>query len=424
LSIFVAAVAFFSFISFEISGTIYDYKGVVNIIKLGIDLEGGVYVVLEPDETDPNYTTVTEDNVVELIQSTMGKIRARLDSKGYTEATITKQGTKSIRIEIPSITDPDEVFSIIGSTGKLEFRLSETGEAQLTGEDVKEARVGYDKDGKPIVALKFTPNGAKLFAAATKTAAASSSPLYIYLDDEKISEPTVSQEIATGEATIENSSWTGTEGQKAADNLANLISSGSLPIKFNQTESRTISSSLGETALSGGLLAGGIGILLVIIFMILVYKGLGVIADYSLIIYILLLLLALALLPWVQLTLAGIAGVILGIGMAVDANVIIFERIKEEYNNGKTIETAIKVGFRKSTMAILDSNITTLIATSVLWILGTGSVKGFAVTLFISIIISMFTALLVTRWLIKLFMPLIKKKEKFLGLKREVTENA
>jgi len=416
-------VAYLSFFSFEISGTIYDYKGVVNTIQLGIDLEGGVYVVLEPDETDVNYSA-SEDNVVDIIDATMGKLRARLDSKGYTEATITKQGTNKIRIEIPAVDDPDEVFSIIGSTGKLEFRLAEDGEAQLTGSDVAEAYAAYDSDGDPIVALTFTTEGATKFATATGTAASSGGSLYIYLDDEQISAPTVSQAISGGKATIENQSWTGTEGFDAADDLATLISSGSLPVKFNQTESRTISSSLGETALSGGLMAGAIGIILVMLFMLLVYKGLGVIADYSLIIYILLLLFALAILPWVQLTLAGIAGVILGIGMAVDANVIIFERIKEEYNNGKTIESAIKIGFRKSTMAILDSNITTLIAATVLWLLGTGSVKGFAITLFISIIISMFTALLITRWLIKLFMPLIKKKEKFLGLKREVTENA
>jgi len=165
-------------------------------------------------------------------------------------------------------------------------------------------------------------------------------------------------------------------------------------------------------------------LLLVILFMIFMYKGLGVIADYALIIYVLLLLIALAFLPWVQLTLAGIAGVILGIGMAVDANVIIFERIKEEYKSGKTVETAIKVGFKKSSIAIIDSNITTLIAATILWWLGTGSVKGFAITFFVSIIISMFTALFVTRWLIKIFLPLTKNKDKFLGLKREVSENA
>jgi preprotein translocase subunit SecD len=239
LTIIMAFVTFFSFASFKISGTIYDYNGVVNIIKLGIDLQGGVYVVLEPDENDENYAAY-QNNEVGIIETTMGKFRARLDSKGYTEATISRQGDNGIRIEIPSVDDPDEVFSIIGSTGKLEFRLSEDGEAQLTGDDVKEAYAAYDKDNKPIVALTFTTAGATKFAAATATAAANSSSLYIYLDDEQISAPTVSAEISGGKATIENPSWTGAEGFASADNLATLISSGSLPIAFVKIESGNI----------------------------------------------------------------------------------------------------------------------------------------------------------------------------------------
>ena len=206
--------------------------------------------------------------------------------------------------------------------------------------------------------------------------------------------------------------------QQDAIDTAMLLQSGSLPVEFEAIQPNTISATLGQDAINAGLLAGVIGLVLIMLFMGIYYRGMGIVADIALLIYVLLLLFLMSQLPWVQLTLPGIAGVILSIGMAVDANVIIFERIKDEYKNGITFRGSVQAGFKRATAAIVDANVTTLIASIVLWLLGTGPVQGFAITLFLGIIISMFTALVVTRLLMKLFLPLNDSSEKFYGLKR------
>ena len=431
-AVVVAVLAFFTFASFAIPGSVKDYNSVLKSIDLGIDLEGGVYVVLKPElaVTDEEYEQMTpeqkaqadadREKIAENIDEARAVLRRRLDSKGYTEAIITMQEGNQIRVEIPAIDNPEEVFDVIGKTAKLVFCAEESDPTKeedqlLTGSDVKNAYATYDENGEPVVALEFTTAGAKKFSDATKALTGKS--LSIYLGEDLISNPTVNEQISGGKATI-----TGLGDYDAAKDVAMLINSGSLDIEFEMLEPRVISSYLGEDILNKSLLAGVIGVALVLVFMGVVYRGFGIVADMALLVYVLIYLWLLALIPGVQLTLAGIAGVVLSIGMAVDANVVIFERIKDEYANGKTVAASVRSGYKRALSAIIDSNITTLIAAVVLWLLGTGSVKGFAITLFIGIILSLFTALLVTRLFTAMVIP-FTKNEKFYGLKREVNGN-
>lgn len=432
LAVIVAVFAFFTFASFAIPGSVKNYNSVLKSIDLGIDLEGGVYVVLEPKlaVTDEEYDQMTDEQkkqadedrkfIADNIDEAQAVLRKRLDSQGYTEAIITRQDSNRIRVEIPAIDDPDAVFDIIGKTAKLVFCKEGADPAKeedqlLTGDDVKRAYATYDENGSPVVALEFTTAGAKKFSDAT--ASLTGQKMSIYLGEDLVSSPTVNEQISGGKATISN-----LESFEQAEEYAMLISSGSLNIEFELLEPRVISSYLGEDILNKSLIAGVIGVALVLVFMGVVYRGFGLVADMALVIYILVYLWLVALIPGVQLTLAGIAGVVLSIGMAVDANVIIFERIKDEFRNGKTVTASIRSGYRRALSAIIDSNITTLIAAVVLWWLGTGTVKGFAITLFIGILLSLVTALLVTRALTAMVVP-FTKREKFYGLKREADVN-
>lgn len=431
-AVVVAVLAFFTFASFAIPNSVKDYNSVLKSIDLGIDLEGGVYVVLKPElaVSDEEYEQMTPEQkaqadadrakIAENIDEARAVLRRRLDSKGYTEAIITLQEGNQIRVEIPAIDNPEEVFEVIGKTAKLVFCAEESDPTKeedqlLTGSDVKNAYATYDENGEAVVALEFTTAGAKKFSEATKALTGKS--LSIYLGEDLISNPKVNEQISGGKATI-----TGLGDYDAAKDVAMLINSGSLDIEFEMLEPRVISSYLGEDILNKSLLAGIIGVALVLVFMGVIYRGFGIVADMALLVYVLVYLWLLALIPGVQLTLAGIAGVVLSIGMAVDANVVIFERIKDEYANGKTVPASVRSGYKRALSAIIDSNITTLIAAIVLWILGTGSVKGFAITLFIGIILSLFTALLVTRLFTAMVIP-FTKNEKFYGLKREVDGN-
>ena len=320
--------------------------------------------------------------------------------------------SREIRVEIPEVDDADEILKIIGSSGELTFEDS-AGTVYLEGSDVADCEAGTDQDGKPIVHLKFTPQGTKKFSEAT--AALKNSQLYIKLGGETVSAPTVNEQITSESAQI-----TGLESMEEASSIAAVIKAGRLPFEFEVGSSNRISATLGENALSASLIAGGIGLLLVFAIMISKYRGLGVAASLALIIYTVILIVLLALVPWVQLTLPGIAGVILSIGMAVDANVIIFERIREEYASGKTVSTSIKAGFKRAFITILDSNVTTILAAIVLWILCPGSIKGFAITLLIGVVLSMITAIAVTRYLVKLLYNISEGKPSFFALKREV----
>jgi len=396
---------------FAIPGTTYDYNSVFDTISKGIDLEGGYYAVLTPEVSEgENASDINLENVITTL-------RARLDDKGYTEATITIQDVTSLRVEIPNVDNPEDVLELLGSQGVLTFKDS-AGVIYLTGDDVKDAKAGY-VDGSPVVVMTFTDNGRTKFANATsKISQMTDTSLYIYLGDTEISSPTCSEEIDSNTAEIEGI----TDYDKAKD-IAAVISSGALDINFTISETRQISSQLGENVVKNALIAASIGILLIFVLMIVFYGGMGVAASIALMIYVILYIAVLAIFPGVQLTLPGIAGIILSIGMAVDANVIIFDRIKEEFANGKTLNAAIAVGFKRAFITVFDSNVTTILAAIVLYFLSSGSIKGFAITLFFGILVSMFTAIVVTRLMLKLLLPLTDKKEAFCRLSREVKEN-
>ncbi|MBQ7408059.1 MAG: protein translocase subunit SecD, partial [Clostridia bacterium] len=287
----------------------------------------------------------------------------------------------------------------------------------LEGEgDIESAYVAQDTtNGGYLVILNFSARGSAKFAEATKQVSGmEDNALYIYLGDTVVSQPTVNQQINSASAQIE-----GYETYEDALSIASVIDSGKLPIEYTVSESRSISSKLGESALSNSALMGAIGLLLVFILMIVRYRGLGIASSVALMIYVLLYIVFLAIIPNVQLTLPGIAGILLSIGMAVDACVIIFERIREEYRMGKTVEAAINHGFKRAIITVFDSNITTIFAAIVLWILCPGTIKGFAITLLIGIVLSLIVMIFVTKWLVKLFMPFANDEEKFLNLSRE-----
>lgn len=389
-----------------ISYGVYDIGKIENSMSYGLDLTGGVNVVLEAQSTDEDPVTA------EKIDSAILTIRQRIDSIGVSEPTITKQGDNRIRVSIPSISDQEEALNLIGKTAQLEF-LGPDDTVILTGKDVVDSKgvMQTDNSGiqKPVVTLKFSEEGTKLFADATQKYIGQ--VIKIKLDDEVISAPTVNVAITNGEAVI--------EGQASIDeagNLASLIRGGALPVKLEPVEIRTIGPTLGQNSLEQSIYAGIIGISLVLLFMLVMYRGLGFLADLALMIYIMIVLTIMAALN-VTLTLPGIAGLILTVGMAVDANVIIFSRIKEEAKLGKSLSAAIDMGFSKAFGTILDSNVTTLIAGFVLFFLGSGSVQGFAVTLILGILVSMFTAIVITKKLVKILVKTgLVKNEAFYGL--------
>lgn len=394
LAILIALFGVASFVTFPIGK--YDYKSIFGAISKGIDLEGGYYAVLTPAEGE---SASAED-----IDAVIETLRKRLDDNGYTEATIERQDS-GLRVEIPNIDDPDSLMKLIGDQGELQFRDSK-GDVKLTGDHIRNARAGYDKDNKPIVELEFTSEGSDLFAAATKAIAAKENgvdnKLSIYLGDTLVSSPTVESQIVSATAQI-----TGISDADTAKTMASVIKSGSLRVQFKISESKPISASMGENVLGKAMMAAGIGLLIIFVIMMFMYRGMGGAASIALMIYVLLYVGILAIFPGVQLTFPGIAGIILSIGMAVDANVVIFERIKDEYasNDMKTIESAVKGGYKRAVVTVLDSNVTTLMAAAVLWIFCSGAIKGFAITLFLGTAISLVTSIFVTRWIMYLFKP-------------------
>ena len=362
-----------------------EIKPLVEGISQGLDLRGGVSAVYEAQDEG-------QSDFASLLSGTMAVLRNRLTNQGFTEATVTQQGTNRIRIEIPDVDDPNEILNIIGQPAHLEFKTAD-GETIMDGSAVVSAEMGY-LDGQPVVQFTLNDEGATAFATATAENVGST--ISIELDGEVISAPKVNQAITGGQGYIE-----GNFTAESAQQLAMLIQSGALPLDIEQIEVRTISATLGEDALSTSMTAAVIGVLLVIVFMLVIYRLPGVMASLALLIYILIDLFLLAVIPGVQLTLPGIAGIVLSIGMAVDANVIIFERMKEEMRAGKTVRASVESGFKRAFSAILDSNITTIIAGLVLMIFGAGTTKGFAITLTIGVVCSMFTAVVVTRFLLR-----------------------
>ncbi len=361
-------------------------------VRLGLDLAGGSVITFEANTKD------TGDALDRGMNSVQTVMRERLDNSGLTEALCYRVGDNMVTIEIPDVDDPQEAIANYMETCVIEFK-KEDGTLVLNGEDIEEAFATYSQEGEVGVQLSLTSAGAKKFATATTEAAKTGASIVIYRDGNQISAPSVKEAITNGEAFI---SMGGTDvSYEDAITLANNINAGAFKYELVVAEQRTVGATLGENSLTTSVIAGAIGILLVIIFMCIYYKVPGIMASLSLLAYIGIFCLAL-IFTQANLTLAGIAGIVLSIGMAVDANVVIFERMKEELAMGKSAKAAINGGFKRAFTAILDSNVTTIIACAVLYFLGSGTIKGFATTLFMGVVISLFTALVVTRALLNL----------------------
>lgn len=390
--------AFMGFNGMEIAG--YEFKNFDKAITKGLDLQGGVSVLMEIQD---------EDVSKEVVQRTKQLLELRVNKIGISETVVTVEGDKRIRVDIPGAFDSNEIVENLTQTGNLEFRDTE-GNVILTGKDVEKATTVLD-NSQPVVSLELNEEGKAKFAEAT--AANIGKTIGIYMDDEKVSEPVVQSEITDGKAVIN-----GMSSFEEAKKLSGVISSGALPVTVKAASVKNVGAQLGSTALPNAIKAGAIGIILVYLFMIIYYKLPGVMASIALTLYI-----TLVLIVFVEvgaaLTLPGIAAFLLTIGMAVDANILIFERIREELDRGISIRSAVKVGFENAMSSIVDSNSTTFISALILYFLGSGAVKGFAVTLMIGIVLSMFTALIVTKFLMNLAIDInILKNPKQFGVKR------
>lgn len=357
-------------------------------IRQGLDLQGGTHVVLEAEDTE---IAKVDDDAMQRVVSIMER---RINELGLTEPIIQREGERRVIIELPGIKDPDKAIATIGKTAMLEFK-DEEGNTLLTGTDLKDAQAAMNQqNNQSVVNLEFSDEGAQKFADATLKNVGRQ--IAILLDGEVLTDPVVREPILGGRAEI-----SGQRDLEEAQRLAVLLRSGALPVKVNIIETRTVGPSLGQDSKDKSEFAFVIGIAAVLIFMLLFYRACGFVADISLMAYTMMLLAILKGLD-ATLTLPGVAGIILSIGMAVDANVLIFEHFKEEFRLGKTIRLAMDTGFKRAFTTIFDSNITTIIAAFVLFMFGTGNIRGFAITLGLGVLLSMFTAITLTQYMLKL----------------------
>ena len=370
------------FVGFTIGD--YQVKPFKDTIKKGLDLQGGTSVVerVQGKKTDKKTMDLTIEQLTQ-----------RVNKLGVNETVVQQEGDDKIRIDVPGEFDADKVRNSVAKTGKLTF-VGPDSKVILTGNDVNKAEAVQDQTGAAVISLKLNSDGAKKFSDATKKFLGQK--ITIKLDEDTLTDPTVEVQITNGEAQI-----TGNRDLKEANRIANLIQSGALPVTLKTESASVVGPSLGAKALPEAILAGAVGVGLVLLFMLLYYRIPGIIADIALLLFMFITLGAFELID-ATLTLSGIAGFLLTVGMAVDANVLIFERMKEELKSGKSIKSSIDAGFHRAMSSILDSNITTIIAGVVLYGMGSGSVKGFALTLIIGTLLSMFTAITVTRTLVKL----------------------
>ena len=375
------AIILFAFLGYkgaEVAG--WRIKPFSETITKGLDLQGGVSVVMEIQD---------EEVSKEDLEKTKEQLSLRVNKIGVAETVVSTEGDRRIRIDIPAQVDSGEIVESLGKTGELTFK-SPKGDVILTGQDVSKATATSDENGLPQVALELNEDGTKKFADATKEYLGQS--ISVNMDDEVLTNPTVNSVITNGSAVI-----TGSKSADDAKRLAGLINAGALPVTVKAASVKTVGAQLGEEALPNALKAALVGIGLIFVFMIIYYRVPGAIACLALTLFIALILFLFGEIG-VTLTLPGIAGVLLTIGMAVDANVLIFERIREELKKGVSIRSAVEKGFENATSSIMDSNITTIIAALVLYFLGSGTVKGFAITLLVGIVVSLFTALIVTKF--------------------------
>lgn len=354
-------------------------------IRQGLDLQGGTHIVMQAEETQENPVTPEAMNQV------VGIMQKRINEMGLTEPIIQREGTSRIIIELPGEKDPQKAIETIGKTAVLEFK-DEEGNTTLTGEDLRDAKEQMDQGKNPVVALEFSDEGGDKFARLTE--ANIGRHIGIYLDGELLTNPVVNEAITGGRAVI-----TGQRTLDEAKDLAILLRSGALPVKMSVMEVRTVGPSLGQDSKDKSVTAFTIGLTLVVLFMLGIYRMAGFVADVALLVYVLILLGILYMLS-ATLTLPSIAGIILSIGMAVDANVLIFERFKEEIASGKVLRLAVQAGFKRAFTTIFDANMTVIITSAILFFLGSGTVKGFAFTLGLGVAVSMFTAITVSRTLL------------------------
>lgn len=384
-----AVAKFLAAIAIIIGVFIYFIGPLAESIKQGLDLQGGTHIVLEAEDSGDN--KVTDDAVERVIQI----LSRRINEMGLTEPLIQREGKKRIIIELPGVKDPDEAIKTIGKTAVMEFR-DESGAVHLTGNDLKDAKEQITQNKQFEVALEFTDEGADKFAKLT--AANIGRHIGIYLDGEQLTNPVVNQAITGGKAVI-----TGSRTLEDAKNLAVLLRSGALPVKVKVMEVRTVGPTLGQDSKDKSVTAFAVGIGLIVAFMLILYRLSGFVATMALLVYVMILLVVLG--PWVlnaTLTLPGIAGIILSMGVAVDANILIFERFKEEVFEGKTLRISMESGFRRAFATIFDANTSVMITAVILILLGSGPVKGFAITLALGVIVSMFTAITMSRSLLHL----------------------
>ncbi|WP_027625915.1 protein translocase subunit SecD [Clostridium lundense] len=388
----------------NVFGTGYKVKSFSETIKKGLDLQGGVSLVeeIQADKVD----AATVERTIELLSSRVNKL-------GVSETVVQREGQKRIRLEIPGVYNAKEVIDTVGKTGELKF-VGPDQKVILTGKDVKNAVAQINpENNQPIISFELNDEGTKKFAEATKKFIGQT--IAIYMDEKVLTSPTVNSVIPNGKGMIE-----GSKTLEEAKRQAGIIKSGALPVVVKPVEVKTVGATLGANALPLSVKAGVVGVGLVFLFMLLYYRVPGLIADIALVLYIVMVLLTFVSMK-ATLTLSGIAGFLLTIGMAVDANVLIFERTREELRAGKSVRSAVDAGFHRALSSILDSNITTIIAALVLYNLGTGPVKGFALTLMVGIVLSMFTAIFVTRFLLNLAvdMGMLNSLAAF-GVKRRV----
>ena len=379
-----------------------------NALKYGLDINGGVYVVMEGKTEGLGYTN---EEINEIMEQTRAVLNNRVNQLGVAESTVTREGTNRLRVEMPGVTDAEEAIKAIGTTAQLTFVLAD-GSVVLDGSYVKDAQVDTDGAGYKIL-LEFNSDGASLFEEASRKAynrepevkieGMDADEIAIVLDGTIITHPQVISVISGGRCEI-----TGNYTKEEATTTAALIRGGALPIELEEIQSSVQTATIGANALDKSIVAGGIGLIIVFILMIIMYGLLGVIADIALMLYVVMFVWAMVGFN-VVLTLPGIAALILSIGMAVDANVIIFSRIKEEIAQGKSIRVAVDSGFKSALVTVLDAQVTTLIAAIVLYEVGTTVVKGFALTLMIGIVFSIFTAVIISQ----LFLSLIAGTKKF-----------
>lgn len=361
-------------------------KPLTHSIKQGLDLQGGSHVVLQAVETADS--KVDDD----ALKRSVTIIERRVNELGLTEPLIQRQGKDRIIVELPGVKDPEKAIAMLGRTAMLQF-LDDKGNVVLTGNDLKDARGQIGQNNQAMVALEFNDEGGKKFADLT--ARSIGKQIAIALDGKILTAPMVNEAITGGRAVI-----TGSRTMEEAEHLAILLRSGSLPVKLEVMENRTVGPTLGQDSKEKSIKAFIIGCGAVFVFMLIFYRLSGIVADIALLLYTMMLLMAMRYLN-ATLTLPGIAGIILSIGMAVDANVLIFERFKEEVKKGKTLRSAMASGFDRALITIMDSNITTLMAAAILFYLGTGPVKGFAVTLALGVLLSMITAVIVTKYMLR-----------------------